>query len=902
MEQIRFTEENGSFFMKNPQRVSGLYFPIAADGGLKSSLTPLLGGDTKKDQNTFLLEPVSIENLHNNRSTRNFWCCFSEGAWSATGVSAEQEAVRGSAAEDETELFAGFMWHTIRRTSGAYPLGAELTSFIPADCPNTEVLLVTLRNTGVQPCRFTPIAAVPIYGRSADNLRDHRHVTSLLHRIRATEYGVAVTPTLTFDERGHKRNTLTYYVFGEDGAGQAPVGMIPVTEDFLGEGGTFLHPEAVYQAAKGEGNRPYLRRGQVTPGAEAAGFEAIGALVFADCTLAAGEEKTFLLCMGIGEEREVAALERRMKRFREADWRNSLSETKRAWEEQVNIRFYTGDRRFDQFMRWVTFQPILRRIYGCSFLPHHDYGKGGRGWRDLWQDCLALLLMNPTGVRQMLLDNFGGVRMDGSNATIIGSRPGEFLADRNRIVRVWMDHGFWPLHTTAFYLNQTGDFSLLFAEAGYFKDGQASRGEEADELWTETDGTVQKAQDNSPVTGTVLEHILIQNLTAFYDVGEHNRIRLRGADWNDALDMAQERGESVAFTYAYAGNLGTLCELLEQLEQQGITELSLAEELLPLLSEEELLYSEPDRKRELLRSYCHSVRHVTTGRKREIPTKRLHRVLWRMEQWWKETLKREEWLAAQTEDEPGFFNGYYDNHGRRVEHNEPECRRMMLTGQVFAILSETATEEQTREIIRSADRYLYREAAGGYCLNTDFGELKEDLGRMFGFAYGQKENGAVFSHMAVMYGNALYQRGFSRAGFRALDALYRQAADTEKSRIYPGIPEYFNGRGRGMYHYLTGAASWYLMTVLTRMFGIRGRFGDLCLSPALQPEQFDATGQASVSFVYLGRRLKVIYRKSETAQGGRRELRIPKEELLSWDEETEHEIVMEVGTCEMEAD
>ncbi len=40
------------------------------------------------------------------------------------------------------------------------------------------------------------------------------------------------------------------------------------------------------------------------------------------------------------------------------------------------------------------------------------------------------LIMNPDGVRQMLLDNFAGVRIDGSNATIIGSKQGEFVADR----------------------------------------------------------------------------------------------------------------------------------------------------------------------------------------------------------------------------------------------------------------------------------------------------------------------------------------------------------------------------------------------------------------------------------------------------------------------------------------
>jgi len=30
-------------------------------------------------------------------------------------------------------------------------------------------------------------------------------------------------------------------------------------------------------------------------------------------------------------------------------------------------------------------------------------------------------------------DNFAGVRIDGSNATIVGRQPGEFKADRNNI-------------------------------------------------------------------------------------------------------------------------------------------------------------------------------------------------------------------------------------------------------------------------------------------------------------------------------------------------------------------------------------------------------------------------------------------------------------------------------------
>ena len=52
-----------------------------------------------------------------------------------------------------------------------------------------------------------------------------------------------------------------------------------------------------------------------------------------------------------------------------------------------------------------------------------------------------------------------------------------------------------------------------------------------------------------------------------------------------------------------------------------------------------------------------------------------------MEQWLKDTLRQEEWLGGC--NTPGFFNGYYDNSGRRVEQNEAEHIRMMLTSQVF---------------------------------------------------------------------------------------------------------------------------------------------------------------------------------------------------------------------------
>ena len=102
-----------------------------------------------------------------------------------------------------------------------------------------------------------------------------------------------------------------------------------------------------------------------------------------------------------------------------------LDKTKDYWHGKIaNLSFSTNDQQHNQWLKWVSVQPTLRRLFGNSFLPYHDYGRGGRGWQDLWQDILALLVLETGQVDPLLFENFAGVRLDGSNATIIGSRPG----------------------------------------------------------------------------------------------------------------------------------------------------------------------------------------------------------------------------------------------------------------------------------------------------------------------------------------------------------------------------------------------------------------------------------------------------------------------------------------------
>ena len=882
MSGYKFIDDHGSFSMKDPQHTSGLYLPVSGNAGLRSAVAPDFGGDAKLDQNHFLIAPKSISNLHADRDTRNFFCVFEDGIWSACGASAIQEAERFTDKEDEVTLEAGRMWQSVTRKPKDGRITAKVTIFSLLDVAS-EVMSVSLTNESGAEISFTPVAAVPVYGRSADNLRDHRHVTSLLHRAYACERGVVVKPTLSFDERGHQINDTAYFVLGSDAQGNCPETIIADADLFVGEGGTFTRPGSIIKGHSGEGSwkkAPF----------ETYGKEMIGALKFKEVTLKPGESVSYQIAIGatlIGKETPFGA--RYMKELESEDVKKALGvitsadktlaeleSIKNYWNNLTNIHVKTGDKSFDSFMEWIAFQPQLRRIYGCSFLPHHDYGRGGRGWRDLWQDCLALLLTDPDGVRKMILDNFKGVRLDGTNATIIGDKPGEFKADRNGIPRVWMDHGFWPFLTLKLYMDQTGDLEILSETATYFKDALACRAEKRDDRYDEKDGVVQKDETGAEYQGSVLEHLLIENLTAFYDVGDNGEIRLRGADWNDALDMAAHKGESVAFTCGYVGSLKDIAEYLRKYAKKaGVSTCSMAGEIRKLIfTDDSTVLGNPEGRRGLLMEYMDSVSHSLSGKKEEYNIEDIAAALENKSQILMDQIREKEWVTDSEGN--GWFNGYYDDNGARVEgeFDTPDGKnvRMMLTGQVFSVMSGTATTENVKEIIKSSDKHLYVKEIGGYRLNTDFKALRTDLGRMFGFSYGDKENGAVFSHMAVMFGNALFKRGFAKEGFKALYSLYDLAMNFEVSRIYPGVPEYFNGDGRGLYNYLTGAASWYLMTVVTESFGVRGNAGDLCIEPKLLLQQFDEKGEATILLPFRGKNFEVVYKNGAKKDFGAYEI------------------------------
>jgi len=752
----KFLDDTGTFVAGNPHKLSRLYFPLA-NNNILSSITPTLHGDIKTGLHSFLTPPATTEDLHDSRYNRNFWLYIKGiGAWSAS-----------SGQVDESLVEAGMLWHKVIRVNKRLGIKAQFTNFIPVTCDPVEIMTVEFTNLGKHRLNITPTAAIPIYGRSQDRLRDHRHVSSLLNRIKIDKHGVIVTPTMSFDERGHKINSTSYFVLGYDGRANAPKGYFPTLLEFSGEGGNLDRPEAILKNLNPKRKTEFTRQGK----------EAMGGLRFKSLNLAPGGSVKYVIIMGITNVKKPLKIFKKFNSQKKID--HALKLNQEFWTEKTSsISLSTHNKDFDRWVRWVTLQPTLRKVFGCSFLPDFDYGRGGKGWRDLWQDCLTLLLINPKEVRHALINNFGGVRPNGSNATIIGKKEGEFISDRNNIQRIWMDHGLWPFIALNLYINQTGDKDILFEKAPYFES---------------------KNKD------TILNHILLQHERPFTKIGKHGNFLLEGGDWNDGLDMAREKGESVAFTAAYAGNLIELADLLEKINY----------------------------KKQTINALRKKAKNLT------------------------EHIRKNEWI--KTKSGYSFFNGYYDNRGKRVEGSHKNGMRMTLTGQVFPIMSGVATDNQIKKIYKSAKKFLWDKALFGFRLNTDFGEVYPELGRAFGFAYGEKENGSFFSHMNVMFANALYKRDFAKEGYEVLDSIYKMSTNTNLSKIYPGLPEYFNSDGRGMYHYLTGSASWLVLTMLTQVFGIRGDMGDLLIEPKLVKEQFKRSSKISVDTHFAGRKIKVNY-------------------------------------------
>lgn len=814
-------KKSGEFLLENAQDFNYLYMPLFNESGIMSAISPNLGGDTKLDQHHYALAPVSSEDLVNSIPSRNVFFRVDDDLWSTSGKTPFQKLN-----PDKVTLKGGLVYQEVCRENDRFSVSVK--SFVPTENVNAELHQVTFTNKSKKPLNVKATVGVPLYGRSADNIRDHRHVTSLLNRGYVMQDGIVNEPSMKFDERGHRHNGALYGVFSKSNRHEEVSHYTPILNDFVGEGNDLFYPvtpridqTALYHV-----------------GDQVEGYDIIAGLGYD--TVHLNPNDSFTILFGIFMSPSLNVLKKQVKQYLSFNQFDTLfNQSLDFWKDQLkSIDFHLGDDSLTGWTKWVCLQPTMRRIYGCSFLPHHDYGRGGRGWRDLWQDSLSLIFKEPHRVREDIFGHFAGVRIDGSNATIVGIARGEFHADRNKIVRVWSDHAAWPLLTVDRYLNRTGDIDFLFEKQTYFKDKFTHYTHSIDTAYFESQGNFLLDSNNDIYHGSVLEHLLLENVIPFFNVGDHGNIRIEDADWNDGMDMAKEKGETVAFTALYTGNLLKLANLLKYLKSKNIYTISLLKESSILFGslQDQIDYSNPKVKRTLLEKYFSLVKHQVSGELITYNTQDIIDDLMAKYQQLFQHINDSEWLNQ--DNQTGWYNGYYNNQGLRLESTDKSFTKMTLTGQTFVLMSHVASPSRIEKIVNAVNQHLTDPTIMIPRLNTNFKENTMDMGRFMGFAYGHKENGSMFSHMAIMYAYSLLDNGFVFAGRKIIDAFYRYMADIDKAKMLPGISEYIDQSGRGLYHYLTGSASWMVLTYIEQIFGIKGQYGDILIQPKLLSTDF----------------------------------------------------------------
>ncbi len=852
----RFTDKNdGSFICPDPEYISSLYFPLMNESGMRCWTTPELKGDIATGYHFYFNTPTVTDELWRSSSSRNFWIQVKGHIpWSATGVSAARNLKRWERDGKESSfLEAGMGWFRLTRFNNEIGLKATFTQFVPCDPAHVEIVIAEIENISSAPLQFKATAATPMFGRSTENVRDHKQVTTLFQKIWHDKFGIRIKGNIVHDERGGHIPNYTYYAtYGSTQYGKQPRYMWGSMLDFIGEGGTLDNPEAIWNDLKPP----------VLPEGERDGTEAVGALQFEPEVLHPGEKTSYIILHMISEKPEdFIAWEEKYGTAAKAT--KALDDTRSYWINMSNnVSFNTEDTDFNNWCRWLSYQVKCRQVFGNAYLPDFDYGKGGRGWRDLWQDLLSIFLIDPESAKQEILNNFLGVRIDGTNANLIGNKSGEFFSDVNRIDRTWCDHSAWPLYVVDFYIHQTGDQDILLKKVPYWKDHVFRRSKDKDADYNPaTYGNRLLTYDDKVYEGSILEHVILQNVCSFFNVGKNNNILLEAADWNDTYDNARTNGESVCFYNFTAHNLATLASRLELLEKAGISVIEVLAEAVMLFDtlngQIKVDYARPAAKQAHLQKYHDSIRHKVSGKTIKIKTSDLASDFRAKAAHAFEHIRKNEWVTAK--EGKSFFNGHYDNDSIRVHGDHPNGTRIDLTSQVLPTMFHTATDQQVKQIFDSVMYYLHDDITGGLRLNTDLKELKLNLGRVCAFAYGYKEHGSKWMHQNIKYLYALYQRGFVDEGYSVFKGIYKLVMDSGRSKIFPSVPSFFNRYGHGMYVYLTGSAAWFIMAFTTQVFGVRGENGNLCIHPRLVDEQFGKKGDASVFCYFRNKRVEVTY-------------------------------------------
>ncbi|HET8655459.1 MAG TPA: hypothetical protein VFL93_08070 [Longimicrobiaceae bacterium] len=283
---------------------------------------------------------------------------------------------------------------------------------------------------------------------------------------------------------------------------------------FLGHGGGTARPAA-------------LLAGEPLDGRAGAGLDPCAAFQL-PVRLAPGESAECVFLLGeAADEAEARALVERYRAPRAVA--DALDGVRRFWRDTVSgVRIETPSPELDLMVNgWLPYQDLSCRLWGRSAL----YQSGGAfGFRDQLQDAAALVYLDPAITRAQIVLHAAHQFAEGDVMHWWHPPLGRGIRTR------FSDDLLWLPHVTAFYVETTGDTTVLDEQVRYLSAPPLDPGEDERFLLPTDSGE----------RGSVFEHCcraLDRSLTR----GAHGLPLMGTGDWNDGMNRVgrEGRGESV---------------------------------------------------------------------------------------------------------------------------------------------------------------------------------------------------------------------------------------------------------------------------------------------------------------------------------------------------------------------
>ena len=512
-----------------------------------------------------------------------------------------------------------------------------------------------------------------------------------------------------------------------------------------------------------------------------------------DVTLAAGEEKTLVFILGYVEngadkwnadgsmnKSKAYAMIEAMNTAEKAD--KALADLKDSWNALLaQYHVETSDEKLNRMVNiWNQYQCMVTFNMSRS-ASYFESGIGrGMGFRDSNQDLLGFVHQIPDRARQRILDlaatqfEDGGCYHQYQPLTKKGN---------DAIGGDFSDDPLWMILSTAQYIKETGDYSILDEQVPY-------------------DNDESKAQ-------SLMHHLKMSFWHVATNVGPHGLPLAMRADWNDCINLSchsDTPGESFqTYTSPKYGE-----QKFSRVAESVLVATMMAfvgPEYVALCKHQGLDDEADKAQAEIDKMNKNTMDHAFDG----------------------------EWFLRA-----------YDDFGKKMGSKECEEGKIFIEPQGFAVMSEIGKDVGADiKTLNSIDKYLNCEY--GLVLNNPaFTKYYIQYGEISTYPGGYKENAGIFCHNNAWIICAEAAIGHGDKAFeyysKIAPAYLEDISDLHRTEPYV-YAQMIAGKdakrhGEAKNSWLTGTASWNFVAISQYILGCIPDYDGLKIDPSI-PEAWD---------------------------------------------------------------